>query len=75
MSTQIQYRRDTGANLVTFTGAAGEAVIDTDNKNWVIHDGSTPGGFAQASQAWVNAQIAALSAGAAVNILLAQTCT
>jgi len=31
MSTQVQLRRDTAANIAAFTGAQGEVVVDTTN--------------------------------------------
>lgn len=45
MSIQVQRRRDTASFLSTFTGAAGELLIDTTNNRVQVHDGSTPGGF------------------------------
>jgi hypothetical protein len=45
MSTQVQYRRGSGAQVAAFTGALGEMVVDTTN--WVLNvaDGVTVGGF------------------------------
>jgi len=44
MSTQIQRRRGTTAEHLTFTGAAGELTVDTDKNTVVVHDGITAGG-------------------------------
>ncbi len=44
-AVQVQYRRDSAANVASFTGAAGEMVIDTTNNRVVVQDGSTAGGF------------------------------
>ena len=48
MSTQVQLRRDTAANVAAFTGAQGEVVVDTANNRLVVQDGATAGGFAAA---------------------------
>jgi hypothetical protein len=45
MSEQLQLRRGTSAQVLAFTGAQGEAVMDTTNNRLVINDGSTAGGF------------------------------
>ena len=72
--SQVQFRRNTAANLATFTGALGEAVIDTTNWCWRVHDGVTVGGYPQASQAYVLAQIGALTAGLSQNLTLPRRC-
>jgi hypothetical protein len=45
MSTQVQYRRGSGAQVAAFTGALGEMVVDTTN--WILNvaDGVTVGGY------------------------------
>jgi hypothetical protein len=45
MSTQVQYRRGSSAQVAAFTGALGEMVVDTTN--WILNvaDGATLGGF------------------------------
>jgi hypothetical protein len=48
MSTQVQLRRDTAANVAAFTGKQGEVIVDTTNNRLCVQDGSTPGGFAAA---------------------------
>lgn len=48
MSTQIQHRKGTTAQHASFVGASAEITVDTDKHVAVIHDGSTPGGFAMA---------------------------
>lgn len=45
MATQIQLRRGTATQHATFTGAAGEATVDTTNNAIRVHDGTTAGGF------------------------------
>ncbi|WOJ88064.1 hypothetical protein RZS28_09355 [Methylocapsa polymorpha] len=45
MSIQVKRRRDAASFLSTFTGAAGELLVDTTNSRVQVHDGSTPGGF------------------------------
>ena len=45
MATQIQWRRGSSAQTATFTGAVGEATVDTTKNTFVIHDGVTAGGF------------------------------
>lgn len=44
-SVQVQYRRNSAANVAAFTGAAGEMLIDTTNNRVVVQDGATAGGF------------------------------
>lgn len=45
MANQIQLRGGTTAQHATFTGAAREVTVNTDNNSLVVHDGSTVGGF------------------------------
>lgn len=47
MPTVLQFRRGTTAQNNSFTGSPGELSIDTDLDVIRVHDGSTPGGFAQ----------------------------
>jgi Major tropism determinant N-terminal domain len=47
-AVQVQYRRGTSSQVASFTGAAGEMVVDTTNNRVVVHDGATAGGFAAA---------------------------
>ncbi len=44
MSEQLQLRRGTATQVSAFTGAQGEAVMDTTNNRLVASDGTTPGG-------------------------------
>jgi hypothetical protein len=44
MSTTFKLRRGTSAQHETFTGAAGEATVDTDGHGLRVHDGVTAGG-------------------------------
>jgi hypothetical protein len=53
MSIQLRLRREIASFLATFTGAGGEALIDTTNNRIQVHDGSTPGGFPAAKLAEV----------------------
>ena len=48
MSTQVQYRRGSGAQVAAFTGALGEMVVDTTNYVLNVADGVTVGGFSMA---------------------------
>jgi len=45
MSTQVQYRRGSSAQVAAFTGAVGEMVVDTTNYILNVCDGVTVGGF------------------------------
>ena len=54
MSVQVQIRRGNTAQHSTFTGANGEITINTDDHTIVVHDGSTVGGYASISQAYVD---------------------
>ena len=49
MTTEIRYRRGTTAEHATFTGAAAEITVNTDNNSLIVHDGATVGGFETAS--------------------------
>jgi len=45
MSIQVKRRREAASFLSTYTGAAGELLVDTTNNRVQVHDGVTPGGF------------------------------
>jgi len=45
MAIQFQNRRGTVSENNSFTGAAGEVVVDTTNNRLRVHDGVTEGGF------------------------------
>jgi len=45
MSTQVQLRRDTAANVSAFTGKPGEVIVDTTNNRLCVQDGVTAGGW------------------------------
>ena len=62
MSTQVQYRRGTNAQNLSFTGALAEITVDTTNGTLRVHDGITAGGSNIATVSYVTAQIGALSA-------------
>lgn len=51
MSTQVQYRRGTGAQNDAFTGALAEITVDTTDWTLRVHDGVTAGGTALVSTA------------------------
>jgi len=53
MSVQVKRRRDTAANLASFTGAQAELLVDTTNNRVQVHDGVTPGGWPAAKLAEV----------------------
>ena len=68
MSTQVQYRRGTGAQNNAFTGALGEITVDTTNWTLRVHDGATAGGGGNlATVAYVDAEIGGLSADSISN--------
>ena len=62
MSTQVQYRRGTGAQNNSFIGALAEITVDTTNGTLRVHDGITAGGSNIATVAYVDAEIGGLSA-------------
>jgi hypothetical protein len=45
LSEQLQLRRGTASQVAAFTGAQGEAVMDTTNNRIVINDGALAGGY------------------------------
>lgn len=49
MADQLQFRRGTTSEMLGFTGAQGEVVVDTDKKALVVQDGITAGGFPTAT--------------------------
>lgn len=68
MSEQLQLRRGTSTQVAAFTGAAGEAVMDTTNNRLVINDGATVGGWAAAklSEVQTNAYVGVADAAHSV---------
>jgi hypothetical protein len=50
MTKQVQFRRGTSLQHLTFTGAEGEITVDTDKKIVVVHDGIKSGGYGAASR-------------------------
>jgi len=62
MATQIQWRRGTTAQTASFTGAVGEATVDTSKNTLVIHDGTTAGGFPLARESALSANAIYLQA-------------
>ena len=74
MSKEIQRRRGTAAQHSSFTGAAGEITVNTDNNTIHVHDGSTAGGFETAKVADIGVTIQAYDADTA-KLDVAQTYT
>ncbi len=68
MATEVQFRRGTAAQHASFTGAAGEITVDTDDDRAVVHDGSTAGGIplAKESETPIGQQTIWVPAGAMV---------
>ena len=50
MATQVQWRRGTHAQVLAFTGAVGEIVVDLTQNRAVVQDGVTAGGWPLALQ-------------------------
>lgn len=48
MAKQLQLRKGTTADHSTFIGAVGELSVNTQTGSLLLHDGTTPGGFAVA---------------------------
>ncbi len=57
-AVQVQYRRGSAAQVASFTGAAGELVVDTTNNRVVVEDGATAGGFPAAKLSEVVTSVA-----------------
>jgi len=55
MATELKLRRGTTSQHSSFTGAEAEVTVDTDKETVVVHDGSTAGGFALATEDSVGA--------------------
>ena len=45
MADQLQLRRGTTSEILGFTGAQGEVIMNTDTNSLVVQDGTTAGGF------------------------------
>jgi len=68
MSTQVQYRRGTGAQNDSFTGALAEITVDTTAWTLRVHDGVTAGGAGNlATVAYVDNAVGSLSADSISN--------
>ena len=67
MSTQVQYRRGTGAQNDAFTGASAEITVDTTNGTLPVHDGIVAGGSNIATVAYVDNAVGSLSADSISN--------
>lgn len=68
MSVQVKHRRDTAANISTFTPAQGELIVDTTNNRVIVGDGATVGGFAAAKLSEISAPTRRAVADAATTI-------
>lgn len=53
MARQVQLRRGSAAETAAFTGAVGEATVDTTDDRIVVHDGATAGGHPMAKESEV----------------------
>jgi hypothetical protein len=74
--TQTQMEWGTATEITVFAGAAREPVWDTTNLRIVVMLGTGAGNFAaMASEAYVQVQIAALTAGNVQNLFNASTST
>src|SRR5579863_1244507 len=60
MSVQVKRRRDTAANIASFTPAQGELIVDLTNNRVIVGDGSTVGG-------WPAARLAEAGGSAGLN--------
>ena len=68
MTTTLQFRRYTTAELSSITGAQGEILVDTTKKTLTVQDGSTAGGTPLATETFVTSAITGY--GATVSSLL-----
>ena len=73
--TQVQLAWMTTAENAAATHPAREPIVDTGTYRLVIHDGVTPGGRPQATEAYVQAQIALLASGTIQNLVQASSCS
>ena len=64
MSVQVKRRRDTAANIATFTPAQGEFIFDTTNNRIIAGDGSTAGGWPAAKLSEVQVYLGAMTVSA-----------
>lgn len=73
-ATQVKLRRGTTTQHATFTGADGEVTVDQTTKSLVVHDGATAGGKRQATETYVQDQVAAVGSGLAQYLTLWALC-
>lgn len=57
MATQVQLRRGTTADTAGFTGAAGEATVDTIKNTLVVHDNIQLGGYPLLREDGINSRL------------------
>lgn len=67
MAIQVQYRRGTGSENDSFTGAVGEITVDTTAQTLRIHDGTSAGGSNIATTQYVVDSIGNISGSSIVN--------
>lgn len=68
MATQVQWRRGTHAQVLAFTGAVGEIVVDLTQNRLVLQDGVTAGGWPHAllsNETYINATLGGTTAAVA----------
>jgi hypothetical protein len=61
--SQVQFSWGTAAEIAGLTGVAREVWVDTTNQRLMLMDGITAGGKPVASEAYVQAQVAGVTAG------------
>lgn len=72
--SQVNLSWGTAAEIAAVPLTDRELVVDTTNRRLVLMDGSTNGGKPMATEAYVTAQIAALSSGVSQNLTLSRRC-
>jgi hypothetical protein len=72
--SQVQFNYGTATEVAAYTGVAREVIVDSTAQRLILTDGVTAGGKAIAMEAYVLAQIAALTAGLSQNITLSRRC-
>lgn len=72
--SQVNLEWGTAAEIAAVTLTDREIVVDTTNRRLVLMDGTTAGGKPVAMEAYVTAQIAALTSGVSQNLTLSRRC-
>lgn len=68
MSVQVKRRRDTAANIASFTPAQGELIVDLTNNRVIVGDGSTVAGWPAAKLSEAGSTIGAHGSALALNV-------